>query len=599
MGGIPIGDVGPELALALGAVAALLVALFVRHDRQWIAGVVASVGAVVSVGLAVRLHLQSPPGTTFSGTWALDALTLWGRSSVAVATMLVIALSPRWFRTDPRHGEWYALLLLSALGASLLVGAADLMELMVGMLLVSVTGYTLASYHRGSKRCAEAGAKYFLLGALSNPLLLLGIVLMYGLCGTTRYAGIGVALQLQSDPVALTAAVALLVAGIVFELGAFPLHPWVPDVSQASPAPAAGFLTVVPKIGAVVALFRLVSILPEGAVAWRPLVAAIAVATMTLGNLAALWQTDVRRLLGWSSVSQAGYGLMAVVALDRSDLAPAALVVFVLAYAAANLAAFGTVVALRGRTDLKDYRGLARVMPWHAVALTLAMLSLTGIPPLLGFGAKLLLFTGTIEAGYGWLAVVAVINTVISIFYYLRVIGAMVLGSPPRNVLTLGWSSSTVAIVAALLTVVGGLALPVIVEPTRGARIVPQIELEPVPAKEAEPTLAGSSLKGHGVARVTCDPMDLDPCSGASAATWTRPGPGPWPRPCCRPGFPWSAVRPSAGRHRERPCASRPSRRPSSWPRRCRRCRPWRSCRSFPSASPGPRLRPCLRRQPA
>lgn len=493
MSGMPIGDVGPELALAIGAAATLLVALFVSRRLQWVAGVTSLLALGVSLGWTLWLSLFDVDRLTFSGTWALDDLTAWGRAAILVATGFVLAMSPRWFRTDSRHGEWYVLLCLSALGAMLLAGAADTMELMVGMLLVSVTGYTLASYHRGSPMSAEAGAKYFLLGALSNPLLLLGIVLVYGLTGSTRYEAIGaVLLGGAGDPVVLALAVALLVVGVGFELGSFPLHPWVPDVSQGSPAPAAAFLTVVPKIGALLALARLVSIFPADAIAWRPLIAGVALLTMTLGNLAALWQSDVRRLLGWSSVSQAGYGLMALVALGRSDLAPAALIVFVLAYAAANLAAFGTVVALRGRTTLADYRGLARTRPIHAAVLTIAMLSLVGIPPLLGFGAKLFLMTSVIEAGYTWLAVAAVINTVISIFYYLRVVATMVLREPDGHAGVLSKLATATATACALLTIAGGLAVGAIVEPAREITILPAPRTSGL-EEPPEPTLAAKT----------------------------------------------------------------------------------------------------------
>lgn len=461
---MPVAHVAPALAMTLGAVVCLLVALSVPRRGQWLGAPLAVVTAAVAAALAADLHRTLPAQRTFSGTWALDGLTAWATWTICGATALVAMLSPCWLSTDRRHGEWYALLLFSALGAILLAGAADVMELMVAMLLVSVTGSVLASYHRQSCMSAEAGAKYFFLGALTNPLLLLGIVLLYGLAGTTRYAGIAGALAGNgADPVVITAAVGLVLVGLAFELGAVPAHPWVPDVAQASPAPAAAFLTVVPKLGALAALARFALLLPDGGVPWRPLVALMSVATMTLGNLAALGQRDVRRLLGWSSVSQIGYGLMAVVALERSALARPALVTFLVAYGLANLAAFGVVISLRGRTRLQDYRGLAGLRPWHTAALILALLSLAGIPPLIGFTAKLALFGAAIDAGYAWLAVAAVINTVISVFYYLRVIVPMMLRAPvgtapvdAKPVATLGHATAAVGLIVALSTLVAG-----------------------------------------------------------------------------------------------------------------------------------------------
>jgi len=470
---MPIGHVAPLLAMVGGAVVALLLALVLPRARQQLVAPVALLGLSIGAYAAVRLFLELPQQLTFHGTWALDGVTAWAACIVAGATALVVLMSPAWFRQDRRHGEWYVLLSFSAAGAVALAGAADTMELVVAMLLVSVTGYTLASYHRASRMSAEAGAKYFLLGALTNPLLFLGVVFLYGLTATTTYEGTAVALASGADPTVLIAGVSLLLVGVAFELGAVPVHPWVPDVSQGSPAPAAAFLTVVPKVGALVAIARFVSLLPEDQVAWRPLVAVVAALTMTLGNLAALWQDDVRRLLGWSSVSQAGYGLMAVVALGRSELAIPSLLLFLVAYAAANVGAFAVVVALRGRTRLEDYRGLGRARPLHAIALTLAMLSLVGIPPLVGFGAKLALFGATLEAGYGWLALLAVINTVVSVFYYLRVVAPMFFAEPEREVALLGRTASGVALFAGLLTVALGLGAGLLLDGAASATLLP------------------------------------------------------------------------------------------------------------------------------
>lgn len=470
---MPIGHVAPQLALALGAALVLVLVLFVGRSRQWLGAAVALVALAAAGYATVRLALEVPSQLTFHGTWALDGVTAWATGVIVAATAFVVVLSPRWLARDARHGEWYAVLLFSALGATMLAGAADTLELVVGMLLVSVTGYTLASYHRASRMSAEAGAKYFLLGALTNPLLFLGVVFLYGLAATTTYGGMAAALTEHADPVVLTAATTLVLVGVGFELGAVPVHPWVPDVAQGSPGPAAAFLTVVPKIGALVALARFVQLLPEDEVGWRPLIAGVAALTMTLGNLAALWQEDVRRLLGWSSVSQAGYGLMAIVALGRTELAVPSLVLFLVAYAIANVAAFGVVVALRGRTRREDYRGLARSRPLHAAALVLALLSLIGIPPLVGFTAKLALFGAVIDAGYAWLAVLAVVNTVLSVFYYLRVIAPMIFEAPAGRVALLGPAPSAVAVLAGFLTVAAGLAADLVIQGSLGASLLP------------------------------------------------------------------------------------------------------------------------------
>ncbi|HEX7940618.1 MAG TPA: proton-conducting transporter membrane subunit, partial [Gemmatimonadaceae bacterium] len=215
---------------------------------------------------------------------------------------MVIALSVDWFATDPRHGEYYSLLLLSALGAVLLAGAADLMQLTLGVLLSSATGYVLTAYHRRSRRAAEAALKYYLLGALANGAMVYGVVLLFGLAATTTFSGLRARLP-GSSALPLIVGTGLVTVGLAFKMGAVPAHAWMPDVADGAPAPVAAFVTVAPKVGALVALARLVAVLPAGDAGWRPLVALLAALTMTLGNVAALWQEDVRRLLGWSAVS--------------------------------------------------------------------------------------------------------------------------------------------------------------------------------------------------------------------------------------------------------------------------------------------------------
>ncbi len=421
---MPVGDLAPEIAVLLTAVAALLLAMFVPQRHQRAGAVVALVGLAVATVFALgQLDAQR---LAFDGTFALDGATGWARLLILGATAVVVCLCPRWFATDRRHGEFYAMLLFSAAGAMAIAGAADLMQLMMGVLLSSITGYTLAAYHRSWPISAEAGMKYFLVGALANALMVLGIVLVMGMSGTTDYAALS-EIRL-ADPLIL-GGVMLVLTGLLFKLGAVPAHTWVPDVTEGAPAPAAAFLTVVPKIAASVALVRLVALFPE-AESLHLLVGVLSAATMTLGNLAAFWQEDVRRLIGWSSVAQAGYALMAVAVAGVVPEAPAALLAFVAAYAAANLAALAAVAHLRGRTALSDYRGLIQVRPAAATALILAFLSLVGIPPLAGFFGKFTLFLAALDGGFGWLAVIGIANSVLSLFFYLRVIAPMVFRAP-------------------------------------------------------------------------------------------------------------------------------------------------------------------------
>ena len=345
-GGMPVGDVIPELILLGGGVAILLYALFAPRRLQAGASVLALVTLAAS-SIATLTMFDDPQRLTFFDTYAVDRAALWAKLIVFAGTAAVVAMSVEWFHRDPRHGEYYTLLLFSALGAVLLAGANDLMELVLAILLSSVTGYVLSAYHRRSRLAAEAAIKYFLLGALTSAAMLLGVAYLFGIAGTTTFAGLD--RGLAAGGAAVVAGTALTVTALAFKMGAAPAHAWVPDVAQGAPAPVAAFVTAVPKAGALVALARLVLVLPADNVGWRPLVALLSAVTMSLGNLAALWQDDVRRLLGWSAVSQTGFGLMAVVALDRSNLALPALLYFLVAYVLGNVAAFGVVVTHRGR----------------------------------------------------------------------------------------------------------------------------------------------------------------------------------------------------------------------------------------------------------
>jgi NADH-quinone oxidoreductase subunit N len=462
---MPIGDVLPEISLTLGAMIIVLFATFTRQQQHHWAAVLALLTIALSVALTVT-QWHGPPRLTFSGVWALDGVAISSKLMVLIAGALVVAMSPEWMQTDRRHGEYYALILFALLGVIMMASASDTMELVVGVLLSSVASYPLAAYHRAWAPALEAGMKYFLIGALTNALLTIGVVVVFGLTGNTGYTEVAQGLAGGSDGLALTIATACIVLGLTFKLAAFPTHAWMPDVAQGSPAPAAAFLTVIPKIGAAVALARFVSLLPPD-VAWRAIVAVISVTTMTLGNVAALRQTDVRRLLGWSSVSQSGYALMAIVVMGGSDQALSALVLFLASYAIANLTAFAVVTYLRGRTALEDYQGLAKNAPIATTVLILSLLSLVGIPPLVGFFGKLMLFKVTLEGGYAWLAFAAAANTVVSLFYYLRIVASMMFANsrPVVHVLPGQWTRITM-VIAGLLILTLGLGAEALVEYT-------------------------------------------------------------------------------------------------------------------------------------
>lgn len=450
-----VGDVLSEIAVLVAAVLGVLLASFLPQRRQWFCAVLALAGLAVAAVLCAQ-QLWQPARLSFSGTWAIDGAGIWARLLILGASAVAVLCTPAWLRDERRHGEYYSVLLLSALGAMMMAAASDTLQLVTGLLLASITGFVMAGYHRDWAVSVEAGMKYFLLGGFANSLLLVGVVLLYGLLGTSSYAAMASATAAAPHSPLLLLALALAVVGVGFKLGAVPAHAWLPDVAQGAPAPAAAFLTVVPKIGAALALARLLGTF-DAATGWHSLIEAMAIATMTLGNLAALWQKDLRRLLGWSSVAQSGYALMAIAVVGLSKSAVPALLLFLASYAAANLAAFAVLTQLRGRTALGDFAGLARTRPWPAAVLTLSLLSLAGLPPLAGFAGKLMLFVTTIDAGYPWLAVIAVLNTVVSLFYYLRVLAPMVFAAPEGAVEQLGGSVRAAIIITALALVGIGL----------------------------------------------------------------------------------------------------------------------------------------------
>lgn len=406
----------PEVCVLAGAVLTLLAGSFLPRERQWIARLVA-VAALLGAGIASALAVGEAPRVVYGATFAVDTATGVLRLVVLAATLLVVGLGIDELAGTRRESETYALLLLGALGALVVGSASDLLVLTVGFLLGSIPLYGLVGLPR-TAGAAEAALKTYLLGALFGVVLMLGVTVLYGVGGATAYRDLAAGLA-GAPAAAVAVGVLAVLAGLMFEAGAVPAHFWVPDAAQAAGTPAAAFLTTVPKVGALVAALRLVPVVPDPVDA-PLLVAVLAAATMTLGNLAALGQTDVRRLLGWSTVSQVGYLLLPVAVAARSAEALPALLVYLGGYAVTNLAAFAVVAAVPGRRTVGSYRGFAASAPWPAGALVVALLSLVGTPPTAVFVGKLTAFTAAWDGGLAWLVVVAAANTVISLAYYLR-----------------------------------------------------------------------------------------------------------------------------------------------------------------------------------
>jgi NADH-quinone oxidoreductase subunit N len=454
-----LGPLAPEIILAASAVAGLLAGSWLPRRRQWL--IRALTAAACLAGLAAAGLAATQPATTDFGTsYHIDVATGTVRIIVLAALLLVLGLSAGPVAAHPRETEFYVLLQLAALGTIVLAGADDLLLLFAGYLLASVPGYVLAGFAKDAAG-TEAAVKYYLIGALLGVLMLAGIAILDGVAGTTSYPLLRTALAAAPHGT-VTAGLIAVLAGLLFKAGAVPAHFWVPDVTDGSSAPVAAFVTTVPKIGAFAALLRLLTTaVPPAAVDWPLLAAILAAATMTLGNLAAFFQTSVKRLLAYSTVSQAGYLLMAIAAA-RSALATRALLFYLAAYAVTNLGAFAVVTALPQATTLDSYRGLARRHPGLAAVLVVCLLGLVGTPPTAVFLGKLEIFTATVDSGYTWLAALAIANTIASLFYYLRWLAPAFLRAPdatqPDPLTAAGRRPAAVAYAAGTISVALGVA---------------------------------------------------------------------------------------------------------------------------------------------
>lgn len=435
----------PIGALAAGAILAVVLAMVLPRERQRLVGAWAAGAHLTCAALAAGVWLDRGFRSTMSGTVLVDGLSLALAGIVGVAGAACIALAAPAVQDTDREGEFYAVLTFASLCCVLLGSAADAALLALAIAALGLATFILTGYRRGSTRANEASIKYYVFGTVSGAVMVYGLSWWFGLAGTTSLQAIGVALQDAPSGV-VAASTALVLVGLFYKAAVVPFHFWTPDAYDGAPLAVAAYLSVLPKLAGLVALSRVLTLaLPGDLAGWSTVIAIVAALTMSLGNLAALRQQSAVRLLAYSSIAQSGYLLMAVAALERSEQALPALVYYAIAYAVSNLAAFAVVITVqreRGSVALSAFAGLGRRHPWQAAALGLSLLSLVGIPPVTGFVGKLELFTASIDAGQSWLAVIAVVNTVISLFYYLRLLAPAVLDPSPTEASDLGRSLS-------------------------------------------------------------------------------------------------------------------------------------------------------------
>jgi NADH-quinone oxidoreductase subunit N len=462
--------ISPLIAAVLTAVAVLTVDL-IRPGRS--APAVAT--ALIGLGLTaiVTLAVGGTTATAFGGSYTVDPLTTFLDILFIAVIVMTILFAPDYLL--PRSlpvAEFATVLIFAMTGAMLLAGATDLLLLFLGLELMVLPGYLLAGFHKTDGYSTEGAIKYFLLGSFSSAIFLFGLAFVWGLTGTTLITGPdGIAAKLAAivageAPLSagLAMGLAFLTTGVAFKVAAVPFHYWTPDAYQGSPTPVTGYLSVGPKIGAFALILRLfVEALGPLAEIWLPIVIVLSALTMTLGNLVALTQDNVKRMLGYSSIAHTGYMLMGLAAFAAGQIQGLqGLLYYLAAYAFMNLGAFAVIAALQKRagvtSSLDTFAGLARREPLLSLLMTLFLLSLIGIPPTAGFFGKFYVILAAIQAGgvLTWLAVLAVLNAAAAAFYYLRIVLYMFVRDPtsdapsPRHG-ALMWSGLAAATVLTVL----------------------------------------------------------------------------------------------------------------------------------------------------
>src|SRR4051794_19908504 len=419
----------PELVITAGALLVLIAdVLAPRNSRALLSW---HTLGVIGATMASLVPFTNTHVEVAHGLIAVDRFALFFKIVFLLAAAITVLMSTRYLEVEGASpGEYYFLILCATLGMMVMAGGIDLITIFIGLETMAVSFYILTGFIKPSQRSNEAAVKYFLLGAFSLGILLYGMSLMYGLSGTTSLRAMAPLFAGQETDRRLVLAVILVVAGVGFKIAAVPFHMWAPDVYEGAPTPVTAFLSVGSKAASFAMLLRIfVEGLPVMSADWRLLFEVLSIVTMTVGNVAALTQSNLKRMLAYSSVAHAGYVLIGVVAGTPRGIEATLIYLFV--YAFMQLGAFTVIVMLRRQDvigdELKDFSGLHFRQPFAAFAMLLFMLSLGGIPPTAGFMGKLWLFGAAIDAGYVWLAVIGVLNSAVSLYYYLRVVVFMYL----------------------------------------------------------------------------------------------------------------------------------------------------------------------------
>jgi NADH-quinone oxidoreductase subunit N len=423
----------PEIVLAVLSMAILMLGVFRKGENYWLVAISTSI-AIFITAILVMMGAKGGTQAAFGGAFIVDDFARAMKLLTLAGTEAALVLSGNYlFRNKMVREEYPVLLALSAVGMMMMISANDLISLYMGLELQSLALYVVASINRDSAKSSEAGLKYFVLGALASGMVLYGASLVYGFTGSTQFAGIAQSLTAQGSSIGLIFGLVFIVAGLAFKVSAVPFHMWTPDVYEGAPTPITAFFAAAPKVAAI-ALFTRVMMGPfkEVTADWQQIVIFVAISSMILGGVAAIGQTNIKRLLAYSSIGHMGYALVGLAAASQEGVQ--SIVTYMLIYMVTTIGVFACVLAMRRNgqqvENIADLAGLARNNKTLAFILAMLMFSLAGIPPLAGFFGKLFVFMAAVKSGLFVLAVIGVLASVVSAFYYLRIIKLMYFDEP-------------------------------------------------------------------------------------------------------------------------------------------------------------------------
>ena len=426
----------PELVITLTLIIVLIFDLFDSISKTVLAWMTI-VGAGIALWVSIQMHQAGTVGTQFNEMFKVDNFSLFFNIIFLVSTILVVLISMSYLdRGDRKQGPYYLLILLATLGMMLMAAGNELIIVFLGLELMSLSLYVLAGYFRESPASSEAGMKYLLLGAFASAFFLYGIALIYGGAGTTSVPEIAQAITADDKSPLLLAGMFLLVVGFGFKVAIVPFHQWAPDVYEGAPTTIAAFISAGPKAAGFAAFLRIfMEALPNLQVEWSGVLILLAMLTMTVGNVIAIAQTNIKRMLAYSSIAHAGYVLIGLAAANNDGISSAML--YLLVYCVMNIGAFGAVILAKTEDGeslmISDYAGLGTRKPLLALFMSVMLLSLAGFPPTAGFVGKFYIFKAAVGAGHIWLVIIGAINTAISAFYYLRVVVTMYMREPEEE----------------------------------------------------------------------------------------------------------------------------------------------------------------------